>query len=131
LTTCQLAPFTHGQPASAPENAIQRIERVHSGAPDGSPATTLPDIARQRDWGEIKACASVLDAWIATLQLQLTSLPDAPNGAPTHTRGFVMADDFCEAIHPDATAPHLQVTDVLDRALHRFVAPVGPEVGHA
>jgi hypothetical protein len=39
LTTRTRAPFPHGAPERAPDDAIQRIATVHSGSPDGSPAT--------------------------------------------------------------------------------------------
>jgi len=42
LTTRTLTPCTHGEPERAPDDAIQRIATVHSGAPDGSPATAHP-----------------------------------------------------------------------------------------
>jgi hypothetical protein len=118
-------------PYSAPDDAIQRIETVHAGSPDGAPTTAVPDIARPNDVGELKARVSVSEAGIATRQQRLTDVPDAPNGAPTHTRGFVRADDRCEAIHAYATTHHLQVANVLDLAFHRFVAQVGQEVGCA
>ena len=84
-----------------------------------------------RDMGELKARVSVIEACIAILHQQLTYLPDAPSGAPTHQRGFVMADDLCEAIHAYATAHHRQVKDVLDLAWRRVWAQVGQEVGRA
>jgi hypothetical protein len=109
----KLAPFTYGEPESATDDP------------------ELPDIARQCNVDELKTHVSVIEAFLATLHQQLTYLPDAPNGAPTHQRGFVMADDLCEAIHAYATAHHRQVKDVLDLALHRFFAQVGQEVGRA
>jgi hypothetical protein len=108
---------------------IKSVEKVRGC--NSSPTTALPDIARQRDLGELKARVSVIEACIAILHQQLTYLPDAPSGAPTHQRGFVMADDLCEAIHAYATAHHRQVKDVLDLAWRRFCAQVGQEVGRA
>jgi hypothetical protein len=129
LTARTLAPLTHGAPERAPDDAIQRIETVHSGSPDGSPATALPDIARPRDLGELKARVSIIEALLAPLYQQLTYRPDSPSGAPTYQRGFVMADDLREAIHAYATAHHQPVKDVPDLAWHRFCAQVGQEVG--
>jgi len=156
----KLAQFTPGEPESAPNDAIQRIETVHSGSPDGAPTTALqrvdyrgapsgapglPDIARPSDLDELKTRVSVIEAFIATLQQQPTYHPGSPNGAPvvhpvhsgapsgspTHQRGFVMADTLCEAIHAYATAHHRPVQDVLDLAWRRFCAQVGQEVGRA
>lgn len=130
-TAHTLAPFTHGEPERAPDDAIQRIATVHSGAPDGSSTTAVPDLARPRDVGELKARVRVMEALLAPMHQQLTYLPDAPSGAPTHQRGFVMADDLWEAIHAYATAHHRPVKDVLALALPRVLAQMGQEVGRA
>jgi hypothetical protein len=128
-TTHTLAPVTHGEPESAPDDAIQRIETVHSGSPDGSPTTAVPDLARPRALGELKARVSIMEALLAPLHQQRTYLPGSPNSAPTYQRGFVMADDLREAVHAYATAHPRPVKDVPDLALHRFLAQVGQEVG--
>ena len=139
----------HGLPQSepgAPDEHPQAVESVHSGAPHGSPITTLqrvdylgepsgapglPDIARQTDLDDLKTRVEVLETFLAKLHQPSTYLPGSPNGspgAPTHKRGFVMADDLFEAIHTYATAHHLQVKGVVDLALRRFFAHVGQEV---
>jgi hypothetical protein len=139
-----------GSPQSepgAPDEALQPIEAVHSGAPDGSPTTALQpmeymgepgsptgslDIARQTDLDNLKTRVEVLETFIARLHQPAAYLPGSQNGSPgspTHKRGFVMADDLFDAIHTYATAHHLQVKDVLDLALRRFFAQVGQEVG--
>jgi hypothetical protein len=107
LTTRTLAPFAHGEPESAPA------------------------IARQSNVDERKTHVSVIEALLATLHQQPLYRPDAPSGAPTYQRGFVMADDLREAIHTYATAHPRPVKDVLDLALHRVLAQVGQEVGRA
>ena len=139
-----------GSPQSepgAPNGHTQAIETVHSGSPSGSPTTALqrveytgepsgepglPDIASQTDLDNLKTRVEVLETFIARLHQPAAYLPGSPNGspgAPTHKRGFVMADDLFHAIHTYATAHHLQVKDVLDLALRRFFAQVGQEVG--
>ena len=60
LTARTLAPCPHGAPERAPDDAIQRIETVHSGAPDGAPATAhhrpvkdVLDLAWRRVWAQV------------------------------------------------------------------------------
>jgi hypothetical protein len=56
LTARTRAPCTHG----APDDAIQRIATVHSGAPNGAPATAhhrqvkdVLDLAWRRVWAQV------------------------------------------------------------------------------
>jgi hypothetical protein len=60
LTARTPAPFPHGAPERAPDDAIQRIATVYSGAPDGAPATAhhrpvkdVLDLAGRRVWAQV------------------------------------------------------------------------------
>jgi hypothetical protein len=126
-------------PTGEPDTGPQPAATVHSSEPSGEPRTAMqcvelmgepgePDIARQTDLDNVKARVEALEVFIARLDQPATYLPGSPS-APTHKRGFVMADDLFEAIHTYTRAHHLQVKGVLDLALRRFFAQVGQEVG--
>jgi hypothetical protein len=123
----------HGALNSAPlvqvmrDDALERREVV--GEPIGAPDSAPHSAPRLND---LEARVSVLEAFIATLQRQPPQTVGAPNGtlrsAPTTAtkkRGFVIACDLSDALDAYAEASGLQVRDILDMALRRYLAGEG------
>jgi len=126
----------HSAPESAPESAptaaltAQEVVGEPVGAPDSAPYGA-PRL------NALEACVSVLEAFIATLQRQSPQMIGAPNGAlrsapntPTKKRGFVIACNLSDALDAYAEASGLQVRDILDMALRRYLADVVGEEVH-
>jgi hypothetical protein len=81
---------------------------------------------------DLEARVSVLEAFITTLQRQPPQMVGTPNGAlrsapttATKKRGFVIACDLSDALDAYAEASGLQVRDILDMALRRYLAGEG------
>jgi hypothetical protein len=85
---------------------------------------------------DLEARVSLLEAFIATLQRQLPQMVGTLNGAlrsapttATKKRGFVIACDLSDALDAYAEASGLQLRDILDMALRRYLADVVGEGG--
>jgi hypothetical protein len=133
----ELNPSANGAPPSAPESAPlvpigdtmpERLEVV--GEPMGAPDSAPESAPRLHD---LEARVSVLEAFIATMQRQSGALGGALRSAPTlatKKRGFVIACDLSDALDHYAEMSGLQVRDILDMALRRYLADVAGEEVH-
>jgi hypothetical protein len=133
---------SNGAPPSAPDSAPpvpivwdatpERIEVM--GEPMGAPDSAPESAPRLRD---LEARVSVLEAFIATMQRHPAHVIGAPKGAlqsapipATKKRGFVIACDLSDALDRYADLSGLQVRDILDMALRRYLADVAGEEVH-